>query len=138
MPGLVRLQPFADGPPRWGDRRIAELERSDLRDRQRRDAAVEKRVVRPQRLVDRPPADPCGGALAVGGERLRLRDRTVARRDPTRPKAAAPELDRVVEIDEFRAVGQLDRSKGERQTPPDEHRLDQPLAAETRQLLDDA
>ena len=51
----------------FGDRRIAELQRPDLRDRQRRDAAVEERVVRPQRLVDRPPADPGGAGVAVDG-----------------------------------------------------------------------
>ena len=137
MPGLVRLQPFADGPPRWyarrgsvllagtrrsrcsrgsgnrtkprsassgrawrkseelrsfGDRRIAELQRPDLCDRQRRDAAVEERVVRPQRLVDRPPTDPGSAGIPVDGERLRLRDRSVARRDPAGTKSAAPEL----------------------------------------------
>ena len=88
----------------FGDRRIAELQQPDRRDRQRRDAAVEERVVRPQRLVDRPPADPGSAGVAVDVERLRLRDRPVARRNPARAETA-PELGRVVEVDEPESSG---------------------------------
>ena len=80
---------------------------------------------------------PTASVSRKNGERLRLRDRPVAGGDEGWAEATPPEHDRVVQIDQLCVVKELDRREGERQPAPNEHRRDQPLPTEPRQLLDD-
>ena len=101
--------------------------------------AVEQGHVQPLRLERRPPAQPGGLAvLLVQGERLRLRDRALPRRDAGRTQPLAAQGRRVVEVDELGVVGELELRERERQPAPAQEGFGEPLPAEARKLLDDA
>ena len=95
---------------------IRGVERPDRADAQRGRGAVEERDVDPARLERRPPAQPGGLRVRVEQPRgVALRGRAPARRDLGRAQRLGGQHERVVEVDERRAVVQLDH--GQRQRP---------------------
>ena len=75
---------------------------------------------------------------AVERERLRLCHRAASGRDPRWPQRFAPQHVWIVEIDQLRAVSDLECGERERQTAAAEHRRREPLAAERGELFDNA
>jgi hypothetical protein len=69
----------------------------DVLKREPRAGSVEERVVRPERLEDRPPAKAGGARLAVDVKSLRPGDGSVARGDQRWPETRAAEDDRIAQ-----------------------------------------
>src|SRR4029453_9683715 len=110
-------------------RGVLARQRPDILDAEPTHSPVEDRVVRPQRLVDRPPAGP-GRRGPAGRGGLGLRALSVPARALARTEAAPSKLDGVVEIDQRRRVRELDRREREPVPPPDEELVDEALGAE--------
>ncbi|MBM2822965.1 MAG: hypothetical protein HW413_1711, partial [Thermoleophilia bacterium] len=97
------------------DRRIVQRQVPDPVDREATCCALEDREVRPECLVDGPPAQPRSEAMpAMEDERLRLCDVSVSSGNERRPQLVSRENGRIVQVDHLRTVGKLERGEAER------------------------